>query len=242
MESTKTTWNDFECLDFTFNERGAKIVYPSCPPNGKLILKAEYFDAFPNFEIEMLKKGYYLCFVYHSSRWAPDEEIDFTAEFVKHVSRMLDIEAKCVVVGMSCGGLTGTRLAQRHPHLVSALYLDAPVLNLLSMAGLGEAEFNPVFWREMVAAHGFSKSTVINFRKSPIDALDVLVENNIPVIMLYGDADNTVVYAENGRVLEDYYKENGGIIKVIRKSCCGHHPHCLENPQFIIDFIEQHQL
>ena len=70
--------------------------------------------------------------------------------------------------------------------------------------------------------------------------MEPLIENAIPIIMLYGNADNIVIYEENGKVLEDYYKSHGGIIKVISKSMCQHHPHGLENPEPIIEFIERY--
>ena len=65
------------------------------------------------------------------------------------------------------------------------------------------------------------------------DCMMPLIEHNIPVIM-YGNADNIVIYEENGKVLEQYYKEKGGNIKVIAKSMCGHHPHGLDDPTSII--------
>ena len=57
--------------------------------------------------------------------------------------------------------------------------------------------------------------------------------------MLYGNQDTTVVYEENGKVLEDFYKENNANICVIEKSMCGHHPHGLDDPTPIIDFVEK---
>lgn len=239
---SKNLWNGFEVEIFNFEERKARIVYPAAEPNGKLLLKTEYFGAFPNFETEMLKRGYYLCNIEHQTRWAPDYETDIMADFVKFVCEKLGIEKKCVAVGMSCGGLQAARLAQLYPEIVSVLYLDAPVLNILSLAGLGAAkpEFVSFAWGELVATYGFSRSTIINFRNSPIDHLNVLIENDIPVIMVYGDADNVVIYDENGKVLEDYYKANGGKIEVISKSMCEHHPHGLEDPAPIIDFVEKY--
>ena len=65
-----------------------------------------------------------------------------------------------------------------------------------------------------------------------------LIENDIPVIMLYGNADDVVLYNENGKVLEDFYKKHDGNIKVIGKSMCGHHPHGLDDPMLIIEFVE----
>lgn len=35
----------------------------------------------------------------------------------------------------------------------------------------------------------------------------------------------------------DYYLENGGDIQIIIKAECDHHPHSLENPDPIVDYI-----
>lgn len=233
-------WNGFKTRRVTFEERNAVIIFPKGKGNGRMILKTEYLDAFPNFDIQMLEKGYHLIHLKQRSRWAPDEEIDILARFVEFCSEELSTSKKCLLEGMSCGGLQAARFAEKYPHLVSVLYLDAPVLNLLSMVGLGECKEPSIemFWREIVATYGVSKSTIINFRKSPIDNMEPLIANNIPIIMLYGNADNVVIYEENGKVLENYYKENGGNIKVIAKSMVGHHPHGLDDPMPIIEFVE----
>ena len=237
---SEKTFNDFRSKTFLFQEREAKIFYPDGEANGKLILKTEYLEAFPNFEIAMLERGYTLCFVSHPTRWAPDSETKVMAEFVRHVATELGFAPKCIAVGMSCGGLQAVRLAELYPELVSVLYLDAPVLNILSMAGLGECknEAVPMFWRELVDTYGFSRSTIVNFRGSPIDNMQPLIDNHIPVIMLYGNADDVVIYQENGKVLETFYRANGGDIKVICRSMCGHHPHSLTDPAPIISFVE----
>ena len=234
-------WNDFESKEFRFAERNAIIIYPKVKPNGRILLKTEYLDAFPALDIEMLNKGYYLIHIYHRSRWATDEETDIMADFVRHCAKELNASEKCVLEGMSCGGLQAAKFAEKYPGLTAVLYLDAPVMNLLSMVGLGECKCDavPMFWREIVSAYGVSKSTMINFRQSPIDNMKPLIDNNIPVIMLYGDADDVVIYEENGKVLENYYKKHNGKLKVIAKAMTGHHPHGLANPQPIIDFIEE---
>ena len=70
--------------------------------------------------------------------------------------------------------------------------------------------------------------------------MQVLIDEDIPVIMLYGNNDSVVIYAENGKVLENFYKEKGGKIKVICKSMCAHHPHGLDDPTPIIEFVEKY--
>ena len=76
------------------------------------MLKTEYLDAFPDFEIAMLQRGYTLCFVSHPTRWAPDSETKVMAEFVKFVAAELGMEPKVIAIGMSCGGLQAARLAE----------------------------------------------------------------------------------------------------------------------------------
>lgn len=235
-------FENYKKKEFYFAERKAVIIYPNCEPNGKMLLKTEYLDAFPNFDEAMLDRGYYLIHIFHRSRWAPDVETEIMADFVKHCAKELGASERIIAEGMSCGGLQAAKLAELHPELVAVMYLDAAVLNILSMVGFGEAakEHFDSFWREIVDAYGVNKSSIVNYRKSPIDNMAPLIENDIPVIMLYGNMDNVVVYQENGKVLEDYYKEHGGTIKVIGKSMCGHHPHGLDDPTPIIEFVEKY--
>ena len=140
METTKDLWNGFERINFKFEDRDATIVFPDGERCGKWLFKTEYFDAFPNFEIEMVKRGWCLAFIKNITRWCLDEDLDLKARFADFLSKEFDLYKKCVPVGMSCGGLIGSKFAAKYPEYVSCLYLDAPVLNLLSCpAGIGEA-------------------------------------------------------------------------------------------------------
>ncbi len=232
----------YKVKEFEFHERKAVIIFPNCTVNGKMVLKTEYLEAFPGFDIAMLERGYYVIHIYHRNRWATDDENEIMADFVKFCAKELGADEKCILEGLSCGGLQAAKMAEEHPELVSVLYLDAPVLNILSLAGLGvcENEAVEIFWSEISKVYNLNKSTIVNFRKSPIDNMEPLIKNNIPVIMLYGDADDVVIYEENGRVLENYYKENGGNMEIIVRHGGGHHPHGLDDPTPIIKFIEKH--
>lgn len=235
-------WKDTQIHRFRFEERDALVVVPEGPANGRLLWKAEYFEAFPGFEEAMVERGYHLCFIAHENRWAPPAEVEISARFLTHVVAKYGLNPKCIAVGMSCGGLLSANLAVTHPELIGVMYLDAPVLNLLSMAGLGEAEFRPETFREMVAAYGFDRSSIVAFRDSPIDHLDAFLKSRIPLLMLYGNADMTVIYEENGRVLERFYRTHALPLKVISRSAAGHHPHGLEDPAPMIEFVEAHTI
>ncbi len=234
-------WDGFELVEFEFEGKPASIVLPNGERNGKWLLKTEYRDAFPEFEIEMLKRGWCVAFNKNPTRWALEEEIDTKARFCKYISETYHLDKTCVPVGMSCGGQIAVKLAAKYPELVSCLYIDAPVMNYLSCpCGLGARTSFAKIYAEFVHATGMTVLDLINYREHPIDFADKLLADKKPVIMVYGDADVVVPYPENGAVLEAKYKAQGGIIEVYGKPGCGHHPHGLEDATPIINFVEKY--
>ena len=233
-------WNGFQRIDFSFEGRAAILILPHLAnANKNWLLKTEYFGAFPSFEIEMLQRGWHLAFIKNATRWCLDEDLDLKKRFAEHLQKEYGLYHKCVPVGMSCGGLIASKLAARHPEMVSALYLDAPVMNLLSCpAGIGDAgnEMLP----EFIAATGITLLALTHYREHPIDKMPLLLQHNIPIMLVYGDSDSVVPYHENGAILEKYYRENGGTIVAIGKKNCGHHPHGLEDNTPIIEFVERY--
>lgn len=237
---TETTWNGFRRIDFDFEGRNAILIFPETPNENKnWLLKTVYFDAFPEFEIDMLKRGWHLVYLENVTRWCVESDLDTKKALVEYLHKEYGLYPKCVPVGMSCGGLMGVKFAAKYPECVSCLYLDAPALNFLSCpAGLGASEHN--FMDEFTEALGLTLVDLLNYREHPIDKKEALLKNNIPIIMVYGDADEVVPYAENGAILEKYYRDNGGIMETYGKPGCKHHPHGLENREPIINFVEKH--
>ena len=74
----------------------------------------------------------------------------------------------------------------------------------------------------------------------PLDRMGALIENKIPVLMVYGDSDVIVPYEENGALLVKKYQEEGLEVVVYGKEGCGHHPHGLEDPEPIVRFMLDH--
>ncbi len=236
----RTTWKRFKRIDFLFEGREAILIFPHSPNESKnWLFKTEYFDAFPGFEIEMLERGWHVAYIKNETRWCKDEDIDLKARFSEFIIKKYKLYKKCVPVGMSCGGMFACKFAAKYPDLVSALYLDAPVMNLLSCPaglGVGTDELLP----EFIEATGMTVSKLLSYRENPIDKMHILFENDIPIVLVYGDSDKVVPYCENGAILEEYYRENGGIIIAIGKENCGHHPHGLEDNTQIIAFVEKY--
>ena len=81
-------WNGFKRIDFEFEGREAILVFPETPEeNKKWMLKTEYFDAFPNLEIEMIKRGWNLAYIKNITCWCLDEDHDLKKCFADYLIR-----------------------------------------------------------------------------------------------------------------------------------------------------------
>lgn len=240
MKITKSEWQGFEMLEFEFEGRECKLVLPKTPrEDKKWFYKTEYFNAFPSFQIEMLNRGYYLAHMKNITRWCPDEDTEARPRFCELLKNEFGLFERCMPIGMSCGGMQAVYFAAKYPQYVSAIYLDAPVLNLLSCpCGAGIAENK--LYEEFVGARGITASDLINFRNHPIDNADKLIERRIPVALVCGDSDRTVPYVENGKALSELYKKTDVPFLEIIKEGCDHHPHGLDDNAPLIEFAEKY--
>lgn len=237
-------WMDFKCESLQFEGHEAIIVYPEeGSVNGCLAIKTEYWEAFPEaIEIPLLKNGFHLCYIKNDNRWGVNADLDRKARFIRFVQEKCGLNNKCVLVGMSCGGLIAIKLAARYPELVSCLYLDAPVVNYMSCpCGFGIGNALSADNSEILNALGMkSISELLAYREMPLDKLPELVEKKIPVVIVAGDSDQVVPYCENGIFVEEAYKDAGLDIEVYMKPGCDHHPHGLSEPEAVLKFIQKH--
>ena len=68
--------------------------------------------------------------------------------------------------------------------------------------------------------------------------LPELAKHDVPILEVGGTEDGLL--RPNALAVEDIYHQAGGLITVIIKEGTAHHPHSLENPKLIADWIEQH--
>lgn len=239
MTFTDITWNDFEGVEFEFMGQPVKVIKPNCDPNGKWVFKMEYFEAFPDTQIEFLRRGWHLVFNKNDNRWAEDYDLKRKVELSKYISETFGLDKRFVPIGFSCGGLYAVKLASLIPDNISAIYLDAPVMNLLSCPfGMGvKTAFNEMEG-EYVRLTGRTRSEMLSYRDHPIDKMHILLDKDIPVVLVAGDSDKVVPYVENGEIFEKYYKKNSGRIAVHLKTGCDHHPHGLVDYATVVNEIE----
>ena len=237
MDFIKKDYFGHEMLEFTISSRTAYLVCPDVPCDGKpWLFKTEYFRAFPEFELDMLERGYHIAYVENTTRWHHPNDDAIKHELSLFIQKKFGLHPKCLPVGMSCGGMQAIYYTAAFPDDIAGLYLDAPVVNLLSCPGAVGKGFS--FMEEFTAQTGMSLIDLLSYRNHPLDNLQPIVDNNIPVFIVSGDEDNTVPYDENGELLYKYVKSRGGNIQEVIKKGCDHHPHGLDDRTELINWAE----
>jgi len=149
---------------------------------------------------------------------------------------------KAALIGLSRGGMYAYRFASEHPERVAVIYGDAPLCDLRTvLGGNGYGKGSTVEWANLTKAYGFKDDAeALAWRGNPVDTLEPLAKAKVAIIHVIGDADDVVFPSKNSDVIEQRYRQLGGEIQVIHKPGVGHHPHGLDDPQPVVDFILKH--
>ncbi|MBO7329690.1 MAG: alpha/beta hydrolase [Lentisphaeria bacterium] len=235
-------WHGFKCHEFTIDGIDCRLVEPDVKANERKdwYWRVHFFGAFPDADFAMLKLGWHVAHIAVPELYANDEcmrRMDMLYQFMTQHG----FNKKCVPVGYSRGGLDVYRWASRNPEKVSCLYLDNPVCDFKSWpGGKGIGPGGVKEWQTCLEMWHFTEDEAMNFTGNPIDDLQTLADNHIPILHLCADADEVVPAKENTVILEKRYRALGGEIEVIWKHGAKHHPHCLSDPAPIVDFILKH--
>jgi pimeloyl-ACP methyl ester carboxylesterase len=235
-------WNGYEQVYFKVANHTCRLVRPKTPaPGAPWLWRAEFFGSAPGTDIALLAKGFHVAHIDVSNLFGAPVALDAMDAFYDHIVKTRHLSAKPVLIGVSRGGLYALNWAIRHPERTGALYLDAPVCDFKSWpGGRGKGESNKREWARVLKAYRFkTEAAALAYKGNPVDNLAPLAKARVPIISVVGTADATVPLAENTAILEARYRALGGEILVIRKEGVGHHPHGLEDPTPIADFILQ---
>lgn len=233
---TQSEWRGYVRFDFVVAGQPALLIAPKIPaPNRPWVWRAEWFGHFPQASLALLQRGWYLAYINASDQYGSPASMRIFDAFYRKLTQEFGLASKVVLEGFSRGGLYAFNFAADWPERVSVLYLDAPALDLRSWPG----DRTPR-WPEVARNYGLTVGQLETAKVSPLDRIEPVVRAGIPIIGVAGDADTTVPLAENLAVLEQRYRAAGGTIKVFIKPGGGHHPHSLEDPTPIVDFILEH--
>lgn len=235
-------WKGYQLQKLQVEGRPALLASPKTPaPGNPWIWRTEFWEHRPEADVALLAKGWHVAYVQVSDMYGSPAAVELMEQFYKSMTQDHGLNKRTVLEGFSRGGLYAVNFAATHPDQVAALYLDAPVLDLRSWpGGKCAGKGDPKCWEQVKQIYGLTEQTSASFKGNPLDHLEPLAKEGIPIIVVCGDADTIVPMPENTSILESRYKSLGGTIRVIVKPGCDHHPHSLDNPKPIVDFLIEH--
>ena len=241
---TLVTWNGFKRHNFKVDGCDAWVVEPKTALPGKpWTWCMEFPDAFVErcSAPQLLEKGFYHAHIVVGNTFGSPASVKHFNAFYQAV-RTQGLAPKVTLIGISRGGLYSYRWASENPKKVSVIYGDAPVCDFKSWpGGKGKGDGSKGDWDELIKCYQFkNEAEALAYPGNPIDILPILAKAKIALIHVVGDSDTTVPPEENTTIIEKRYRKLGGEIVVIHKPGIGHHPHGLEDPTPVVDFILNH--
>jgi len=229
----------YQVKTFSFKGHTAKVVFPhQANPDKDWIWRARFWGHQPQVDKALLEKGFHVVYVDVADLFGNDEAVNLWNDFYAYCLSQYGLNEKVVLEGTSRGGLIVYNWAAQNTDKVACIYADAPVCDIKSWpGGMYQGQGSPQAWKTCLEVYHLDTISVKTFENIPLNNCVALAKADIPVLHVFGDADKVVPYEENTALLAQKYTAAGGRIKLIRKAGVGHHPHCLKDPQAIVDFI-----
>lgn len=166
-------------------------------------------------------------------RGAPASSEQFTLFYDEMVKR--GYSSKPILIGQSRGGLMMLGWGMRHPEKVGAFVGIYPVCNLATW-GMKNL---PVTLADYMMTEAELRARLSQF--NPLDNLQGLAENKVPMFVVQGDEDRAVPHRENALILRERYEGAGGPITVRLIQGEGHKvsPSFFENEELLAFVLRQ---
>ena len=238
---TVSDWHGFVRHDFEVDGRPVLVVSPQTPVAGRpWVWHGEFFGHKPAPDIALLHKGFHIAYMSVPDMLGSPTAVAHWNKFYAELTRTYGLSKKPALVGLSRGGLYCYNWAIANPDKVACIYGDAPVCDFKSWpGGQGKGPGSPRDWKLVLESYGFpDEAAALADPGNPVDNLAPLAKAKVPLLHVYGDADEVVPWEENTGLIAERYKALGGEITLIAKPGVGHHPHGLEDSTPIVEFIE----
>jgi pimeloyl-ACP methyl ester carboxylesterase len=247
IDGKKGEWHGFPSVELEVNGKSVLIVQPfetSFTEKYPWVWHGEFFGHRPQPDIELLKRGFHLVYTRYPDMLGCPEAVAHWDKVYAELTAQHKFASKVALVGLSRGGLYCYNWAVKNSDKVACVYADAAVCDLKSWpGGKGVGKGSPRDWELAMKCYGFkSEEEALAYRGNPVDTLEALARYRVPLLHVYGDADDVVPWEENTGVVAERYRALGGSIVLIAKPGVNHHPHGLEDSTPIVQFIERHVL
>ncbi len=235
-------WEGYACYEGQVAGRACKLVLPDEPDvHARWAWRAEFFGQFAGVDLELVARGFTLAYMDVVDLYGSPSAVGHWNAFYAWATGTLGLHPRPALIGLSRGGLQVYNWAIANPQKVGCIYADAPVLDFKSWpAGQGGAAASPTDWQKCLAAYGLTEAEALAYPGNPLDNLAGLAVQKVPLIHVCGMADEVVPVSENTAVAAERYRDLGGDMTVILKGGVGHHPHGLDNPTPVVEFMQRH--
>ena len=198
--------------------------------------------------LQLLERGFHHVHFDVFSTYMNEEGVALLEKFYAMLQG-LHFHKKAALIGMSYGGLFSLRWAASHPETVGAMYLDAPVCTITFASERNEHNEKPekvATWQREAQGHMKayrvdSHEGLLHHPLNPINNYMPIVEAQIPTLLIRSGQDTTVLPETNTDVLAQRMTDHGmKNLFVVKRGGYGHHPHGLDDPTPLADFILRH--
>lgn len=238
-----TDWHGFKSYKVDVDGKAVTVVVPEKPAAGRpWVWHGEFFGHKPAPDIELLKRGFHLVYMSIPNMLGSPKAVQHWDRCYEEMTGHFKLAPKMALVGLSRGGLYCYNWASANPEKVACIYGDAPVCDFKSWpGGKGVGKGSDSNWKLVLKLWGFeNEQEALEYKGNPVDRLKPLAEAGVPLLHVFGDADDVVPWEENTGIIAERYRALGGSIQLIRKEGVNHHPHGLKDSTPIVDFILKH--
>ncbi len=239
----RSEWNGFDRFDFEVDGKPVLVVAPKAAASGNpWVWHGEFFGHKPAPDIALLQRGFHIVYMSVPNMLGAPKAVAHWNKLHEELTTKHGLAKKAALVGLSRGGLYCFNWATANPDKVACIYADAAVCDFKSWpGGKGKGKGSPQDWKLVLEHYGFANDQeAMDYKGNPIDSLVPLAKAGVPLLHVYGDADDVVPSDENTGIVAERYMAMGGSITLIPKPGVGHHPHGLEDSTPIIEFIATH--
>jgi pimeloyl-ACP methyl ester carboxylesterase len=243
LPGTRSEWMGFDRYDFTVDGQPVLVVAPKAAAPGRpWAWHGEFFGHKPAPDVALLGRGFHVVYMSVPDMLGSPKAVAHWNVLYRELHDRYGFAAKPALVGLSRGGLYCYNWATANPDKVACIYGDAPVCDFKSWpGGFGKGQRSDRDWKLVLEQYGFKSDTEARaYPRNPVDSLAALASAGVPLLHVYGDADEVVPWDENTGVIAERYKKLGGSITLICKPGVKHHPHGLDDSTPIINFIWEH--
>lgn len=234
-------WNGYERIDFYYKGYEVIVVKPHIPDERRSwVWRTEFFGAFPSVDLAMLEEGYHIVHFSVANQYGAPMVLWDMETFYYLIREKFELAETMIPFGFSRGGLYAMLLANAHPAWVEAVYLDAPVVDIRTWP----KEISPKEWKECLAAWGYTEENCDAYEAVMQERIDTMVYSQMPLALVYGAVDRVVDYTRNSALLIKAYQNAEAMgfeapCLIIEKPDCDHHPHSLDDPAPVVEFLTQ---